>query len=65
MTERRLRAYIYLLLVAGIWGAAGPIIKFTLQAIDPLPFLAYRFTIAAIFSIITTINTPDAIMRIA
>ena len=52
MTERRLRAYIYLLLVAGIWGAAGPIIKFTLQAIDPLPFLAYRFTIAAIFSII-------------
>jgi len=52
MTTRRLRAYIYLLLVAGIWGAAGPIIKFTLQAIDPLPFLAYRFTIAAVFSTI-------------
>ena len=50
MTRYRLKAYFYLIAVAGIWGAAGPIIKFTLGGIDPLPFLAYRFTIAAIFS---------------
>lgn len=51
MNPRRLRAYIYLILTALIWGAAGPIIKKTLQGIDPLPFLAYRFTIASFFSI--------------
>ncbi|MFV1917051.1 MAG: DMT family transporter [Patescibacteria group bacterium] len=51
MTSYRLRAYIYLLIVALIWGAASPIIKFTLEGIDPLPFLAYRFAIASVFSI--------------
>lgn len=51
MNPNRLRSYIYLLIVAAIWGAAGPVIKFTLEGIDPLPFLAYRFTIASIFSI--------------
>lgn len=52
MSKRRLHAYLYLVLVAAIWGAAAPIIKFTLQGIDPLPFLSYRFFIAAVFSII-------------
>lgn len=52
MTAHRLRAYIYLIIVAVIWGAAAPIIKFTLGGIDPLPFLAYRFAIASIFSIV-------------
>lgn len=52
MTSHRLRAYFYLLLVAIIWGAAGPVIKFTLGGIPPLPFLAYRFTISAIISLI-------------
>lgn len=52
MNSRRLRAYIYLIAVAAIWGAAGPVIKFTLKGIDPLPFLAYRLTLAGIFSII-------------
>src|SRR3989344_7783264 len=51
MSSHRLRAYIYLILTAAIWGAAGPIIKYTLSGIDPLPFLTYRFTIAAIFSL--------------
>lgn len=52
MTSYRLRAYIYLLIVAVIWGAAGPVIKFTLGGIDPFPFLSYRFAVAAIFSTI-------------
>ncbi len=52
MTGYRLRAYIYLILVALIWGAAGPVIKFTLSGIHPLPFLAYRFSISAILALI-------------
>jgi len=51
MNPHRLRAYIYLIIVAAIWGLAAPVIKFTLGGIDPLPFLAYRFTIASIFSL--------------
>ncbi len=52
MNSRRLQSYLFLLTVALIWGVASPVIKFTLQGIDPLPFLAYRFAIAAIFSLI-------------
>lgn len=52
MTSARLKAYFYLTLVAVIWGAAGPIIKFTLAGIDPLTFLAYRFAISASFAIV-------------
>jgi len=52
MNPYRLRAYLMLLLVAAIWGPAAPIIKFTLQGIDPLPFLSYRFAIASLVSII-------------
>lgn len=35
-----------------IWGAATPVIKFTLQGIDPIPFLTYRFLISAVIGII-------------
>lgn len=52
MNPHRLKSYLMLLSVAAIWGAASPIIKFTLQGLDPLPFLSYRFLIAGIFSII-------------
>ncbi len=52
MAKHRLKAYVYLLFVAAIWGAAGPIIKFTLGGISPLPFIAYRFAISAVFSLI-------------
>lgn len=52
MSKSRTRAYIYLITVAIIWGAAAPVIKFTLKGIDPFPFLAYRFTISAVFSFI-------------
>ncbi|MBU0569382.1 DMT family transporter [Patescibacteria group bacterium] len=51
MSYHRKRAYLYLVIVAIIWGVASPIIKFTLGGIDPLPFLTYRFAIAASFSI--------------
>ncbi|OGM31187.1 hypothetical protein A2803_01790 [Candidatus Woesebacteria bacterium RIFCSPHIGHO2_01_FULL_44_21] len=47
----RFKAYLFLLTTAVIWGAAGPVIKFTLAGIEPLPFLAYRFAISAVFSI--------------
>lgn len=56
MNPHRLRAYLYLLLTAAIWGAAAPIIKFTLQAIDPLPFLTYRVVIASLASIILLVK---------
>lgn len=52
MNRHRLRAYLFLLAVAIIWGAAAPVIKFTLGGIDPFPFLSYRFLIAGTFSII-------------
>lgn len=51
MNPHRFKSYLMLIAVAAIWGAAGPIIKYTLQGIDPLPFLTYRFIIAAIFSL--------------
>lgn len=52
MNPYRLRSYLMLILVAVLWGAAAPIIKFTLRGIDPLPFLSYRFLIASVFSLV-------------
>jgi drug/metabolite transporter (DMT)-like permease len=46
----RTRAYLYLLATVLIWGAASPVIKLTLSAIDPLPFLSYRFLISGILA---------------
>jgi drug/metabolite transporter (DMT)-like permease len=48
MNPHRLRAYIYLVLVAAIWGIAGPVIKFTLPSLPPFIFLTYRFFISTI-----------------
>lgn len=52
MTSYRVRAYIYLLVVAVIWGAATPVIKFTLQGISPFSFLTYRFFLAALLGLL-------------
>lgn len=52
MKSHRNRSYVFLIFTAVIWGAAGPIIKHTLANIDPVPFLAYRFLISAVFSLI-------------
>ncbi len=48
MNPARLRAYTELLVVAIIWGIAGPVIKITLKDIPPDIFLFYRFAIASI-----------------
>src|SRR3990167_6781633 len=47
MNSARLRAYIYLLIVALIWGLAGPVIKLTLKGLPPDVFLLYRFFLSA------------------
>lgn len=60
----RLIAYFYLTLVAAIWGVATPVIKFTLQGIGPLPFLAYRFAISAIFAILFILVTRPYLGKI-
>ena len=48
MNPHRLRAYIYLVITAAIWGIAGPVIKFTLPDLPPFIFLTYRFLISTI-----------------
>lgn len=50
MSPRRLKAYLFLISVVIIWGVAGPVIKFTLEGIDPLPFLIYRLFISTLLS---------------
>lgn len=45
-------AYLALIATAGIWGAAGPVIKFTLGGIPALPFLTYRFALASILALL-------------
>ena len=42
-------AIIYLLISAVIWGAGGPIIKFTLNYIPPFTFLFLRFLVSTVF----------------
>lgn len=53
MNSARLKAYINLFLVSLIWGAASPIIKFTLGGIAALPFLTYRFGISSVVALIS------------
>lgn len=52
MNPARTRAYIELLIVTVIWGIAGPVIKYTLGAFDPITFLTYRFGISTIVALI-------------
>jgi drug/metabolite transporter (DMT)-like permease len=52
MNPHRLRAYVYLIIVALIWGIAAPVIKYTLQGIPSLPFLTYRFALSSSIAII-------------
>jgi drug/metabolite transporter (DMT)-like permease len=50
MSPARKRSYVLLILVALIFGVSAIVIKFTLNAIEPLPFLAYRFLISFIIA---------------
>lgn len=47
----RVKAYIMLLMVAIIWGVAGPVIKLTLSGIPPFLFLIYRFLISSLVAL--------------
>jgi len=51
----RAKANLLLLSATAFWGAAGPIIKFTLGGIDPLPFLSYRLFLSGIVGLIILI----------
>lgn len=48
MSKDRVKSYILLLIVAAIWGVAGPVIKYTLPDFPPMIFLTYRFFISSI-----------------
>lgn len=63
MTARRLHSYLLLLLVTLIWGAAAPIIKFTLEGIEPFPFLSYRFTISFVIALVALALTKYKLPR--
>ena len=52
MNPHRLKAYILLLIVAVIWGIAGPVIKITLGKIPPDVFILYRFFISGVLAIL-------------
>ena len=51
MSKERIKSYILLLIVAAIWGIAGPVIKYTLPDFPPMIFLTYRFFISSILMI--------------
>ena len=63
MNPYRLKAYITLLIVAIIWGIAGPVIKFTLQGFTALNFLFYRFLISFIIAIIILLKIKKQIPK--
>lgn len=52
MNPHRLRAYIELLIVSIIWGAAAVVIKFTLSYFSPSVFLTYRFFLSSVVALI-------------
>ena len=52
MNPVRKRAYLGLLVVSIIWGAASPVIKYTLGGFSPGVFLTYRFFISAVLALI-------------
>lgn len=47
MSPQRLKAYFFILAAIGIWSIATVVIKLTLSAIEPIPFLLYRFALSA------------------
>lgn len=51
MNPHRLKAYFLLLIVAVIWGIAGPVIKITLGKIPPDLFILYRFFLSTLIAL--------------
>lgn len=52
MSPNRLKAYLLLTLATVFWAIATPVIKFVLNDLSPLPFLAYRFGLTTLAIII-------------
>jgi len=63
MSSARKRAYLELLGVAVIWGAASPIIKYTLGGFSPAVFLTYRFFISAVIAVFFFLFTKTKLPR--
>lgn len=53
--RRTLLAMLMMLLVVAIWGAASPVVKYTLTYVPPFTFLAIRFTLNSILLLPMTI----------
>jgi drug/metabolite transporter (DMT)-like permease len=51
MNSARKNAYLSLIIVAVIWGAATPVIKYTLSGIETIPFLTYRFGLSSLIAL--------------
>lgn len=64
MTKHRIKAYSLLIIVAMIWGIAGPVIKYTLKGIEPLPFLNYRFYISALFGVVALLLSRSKLPKL-
>ncbi len=50
--NRRTTAYLFLILVSLIWGAASPVVKHTLTWFNPWLFLTYRFFLSTLIAIV-------------
>lgn len=61
MTNKRIHAYVLLLITSIIWGVAGPIIKYTLGYFPPVIFLFYRFAISAGLALIFFAARPKTL----
>ncbi|MGD0523003.1 MAG: DMT family transporter [Candidatus Microgenomates bacterium] len=53
MKSYRPTAYLLLLIASIIWAIAGPVIKYVLGVVPPLPFLFLRFTLSSIVALIS------------
>lgn len=58
MSKKRINAYVLLLIVSIIWGAASPVVKYALNWFHPVIFLTYRFLISTIVAAIVFGFTP-------
>lgn len=63
MSTRRIHAYIQLIIVAAIWGIAGPVIKYTLGYFTPFVFLLYRFAMMSVILVPIAILTKQRLPK--
>jgi len=56
MSQARKTAYLALIATMIIWGLSPPIIKFTLNFINPFEFLFFRFLVAGLVFLLPTLN---------